>query len=131
MVGIGAGMDVPTSRAYIAEISPRQRRGMLSGMVVNLTWVIGAMTSSLIALPLIHWTGENAWRWMFGLAAVPAALVLTGRQILPESPRWLLLHRRTKEAREALASLGVVADDARLARIAARRGSYAELFQPP
>ena len=131
MVGIGVGMDVPTSMAYIAEISPRQRRGMLSGMVVNLTWVIGAMSSSLIALPLIHWSGDNAWRWMFGLAAVPAALVLIGRQILPESPRWLLLHRRTEEARAALASFGVVADDAQLARIAARRGSYAELFQPP
>jgi putative MFS transporter len=131
MVGIGVGMDVPTSMAYIAEISPRRRRGMLSGMVVNLTWVIGAMSSSLIALPLIHWTGANAWRWMFGLAAVPAALVLIGRQILPESPRWLLLHRRTEEAREALASFGVVADEALLARIVARRGSYAELFQPP
>ena len=131
MVGIGVGMDVPTSMAYIAEISPRRRRGMLSGMVINLTWVIGAMSSSLIALPLIHWTGANAWRWMFGLAAVPAALVLIGRQILPESPRWLLLHRRTEEAREALASFGVVADEALLARIVARRGSYAELFQPP
>ena len=131
MVGIGVGMDVPTSMAYIAEISPRQRRGMLSGMVVNLTWVIGAMSSSLIALPLIHWSGDNAWRWMFGLAAVPAALVLIGRQILPESPRWLLLQRRTEEARAALASFGVVADDAQLARIGARRGSYAELFQPP
>ena len=131
MVGIGVGMDVPTSMAYIAEISPRQRRGMLSGMVVNLTWVIGAMSSSLIALPLIHWTGVDAWRWMFGLAAVPAALVLIGRQILPESPRWLLLHRRTDEARDALASFGIVADDAQLARIAARRGSYAELFRPP
>ena len=89
LVGIGVGMDVPTSMAYVSEISPRRRRGVLSGMVVNLTWVIGAMFSSLIALPLIQWTGADAWRWMFGLAAVPAALVLIGRQVLPESPRWL------------------------------------------
>jgi MFS transporter, putative metabolite transport protein len=131
LVGIGVGMDVPTSMAYVSEISPRRRRGVLSGMVVNLTWVIGAMFSSLIALPLIQWTGADAWRWMFGLAAVPAALVLIGRQVLPESPRWLLLHGRTAEARKALASFGVEADDELLGRISARRGSYAELFRPP
>ncbi|MDA8048421.1 MAG: MFS transporter [Rhodospirillales bacterium] len=131
MVGLGVGMDVPTSMAYISEISPRRRRGFLSGMVVNLTWVVGAMLSAIIALPLIHWTGPNAWRWMFGLAAVPAALVLIGRQILPESPRWLILHGRIGEARAALARFGVKVDDAMLAKIGARRGSYVELFRPP
>ena len=77
LVGVGVGMDVPTSAAYLAEIAPRHRRGVVAGSLLNITWILGAMASTLIALPLIAWTGEAAWRWMFGLAAVPALLVLT------------------------------------------------------
>lgn len=130
-VGLGVGMDVPTSTAYVAEVAPRRQRGALLGTLINLTWVLGAMCSNLIALPLIRWTGPAAWRWMFGLAAVPALVVLIGRQILPESPRWLIAHGRVEEAQRALASFGVDADAQVLAELGAPRGSYAELFRAP
>ena len=29
LVGVGVGMDIPTSAAYLAEIAPRRRRGMI------------------------------------------------------------------------------------------------------
>jgi putative MFS transporter len=130
-VGVGVGMDVPTSTAYVAELAPRRHRGLLLGSLVNLMWVIGAGSSNLIALPLIHWFGPDAWRWMFGLAAVPALAVLIGRQVLPESPRWLILHGRPDAAKRALASFGIEADAATLAQLAAPRGSYFKLFRPP
>jgi len=130
-VGLGVGMDVPTSTAYVAELAPRRQRGFLLGTLVNLTWIVGAMASNLVALPLIRWFGPDAWRWMFGLAAVPALVVLIGRQILPESPRWLILHGRPEEAKRALASFGVEADAATLTQLSAPRGSYPALFRPP
>ncbi len=127
LVGVGVGMDVPTSAAYLAEIAPRRSRGKIAGSLLNITWICGAMASTLIALPLIPWAGDAAWRWMFGLAAVPALLVLIGRQALPESPRWLLAHGRREEARQALARFGITAD-ATMLSVPQRTGSYAELF---
>jgi MFS family permease len=42
------------------------------------------------------------WRWMFGLAAVPAVLFGIGMLALPESPRWLALRGDTGRARAVL-----------------------------
>lgn len=130
LVGVGVGMDIPTSTAYLAEIAPRRQRGAVLGSLLNAMWTIGAMVSTLIALPLISFLGDDAWRWMLGLAAVPALLVLLGRQALPESPRWLLARGRTEEARVVLAGFGITATPDMLTTTTAR-GSYAELFAPP
>lgn len=130
LVGIGVGMDIPTSTAYLAEIAPRRQRGAMLGSLLNVMWTLGAMTSTLIALPLLAWFGDDAWRWMLGLAAVPAVLILLGRQGLPESPRWLLARGRVEEARQALAVFGIDATADMLAATP-RRGSYAELLRPP
>src|SRR5580698_8918899 len=80
MIGVGVGMDIPTSTSYLAEIAPKERRGAMLGSLLNIMWTLGAMTSTLIALPLLQLFGDNAWRWMLGLAAVPAILILLGRQ---------------------------------------------------
>jgi putative MFS transporter len=128
LVGVGVGMDIPTSTAYLAEIAPRNQRGAVLGSLLNVMWVLGAMTSTLLALPLMALFGDDAWRWMFGLGAVPAFLVLLARRGLPESPRWLISRGRNEEAAAALAQFGI---EGAVAPRPEGRGSYGELLRPP
>jgi sugar porter (SP) family MFS transporter len=52
-----------------------------------------------------YWlAGEHAWRWMFGLGAIPALLFFILVLTVPESPRWLVAHGRSTEAEIVLGS---------------------------
>lgn len=107
LIGVAVGMDIPTSHAFLAEIAPRRSRGRIAGSLPNVMWLLGAITSVLLALALGPILGDDTWRWLFGLAAVPAALVLIARQFLPESPRWLLARGRDAEAARVIAEYGL------------------------
>jgi MFS transporter, putative metabolite transport protein len=130
LVGVGVGMDIPTSTAYLAEIAPAKQRGAILGSLLNVMWILGAMTSTLLAIPLVAYFGDDAWRWMLGLAAIPAALILLARQGLPESPRWLLARGRVDEARAAFATFGIDANTAIPNILQRNTGSYGELLGP-
>ena len=129
LVGVGVGMDIPTSMAYLTEITPANRRGAVIGALTQITWILGAMTSTIIALPLSMYFGNDTWRWMFGLAALPALLILLGRRLLPESPHWLMNQGRVEESKAALRAFGMP-DDLPPPN-GSRGGSYAELFRTP
>lgn len=107
MVGVGVGMDIPTSASFLAEVAPKHRRGRVAGTLPNVMWLLGAIAAVLLALAIRGTAGQDTWRWLFGLAAVPALLVLVGRQILPESPRWLTAKGRHEEARVIYEQLGL------------------------
>jgi MFS transporter, putative metabolite transport protein len=130
LIGVGIGMDIPTSTAYLAEIAPRKQRGAIVGSLLNIMWILGALVSTLLAIPLIAYAGEEAWRWMLGLAAIPALLTLLARQGLPESPRWLLARGRVEEAREAFRMFGIEPSPESLVPRKVETGSYGELFGP-
>jgi sugar porter (SP) family MFS transporter len=51
-------------------------------------------------------TGAHAWRWMFGLGAVPSLFFLFGVLWLPESPRWLMQANQQEKARRILGRIG-------------------------
>lgn len=102
--GIGVGMASLLSPLYIAEISPAQVRGR--NVAINqLTVVIGILVTNLVNYLLAEGGGE-AWRWMFGLGAVPSLLFLLGVFWLPESPRWLVKASRQEQAVKVLHKLG-------------------------
>jgi sugar porter (SP) family MFS transporter len=52
------------------------------------------------------WFGQQGWRWMFGLTAVPSLLFFIGMLLVPESPRWLAQHGMPERARGTLAKIG-------------------------
>src|SRR6478752_5662244 len=84
------------SPMYIAEIAPAHVRGRMVA-INQLTIVIGILVTNLVNY-LLRNQGEDAWRWMFGLGAVPAGLFLLGAMGLPESPRWLIKAGREDKA---------------------------------
>jgi sugar porter (SP) family MFS transporter len=65
---------------------------------------------------LLSGTGENAWRWMLGVAAIPSLIYTALTFSLPESPRWLLARRNdTAAAQRVLRLINPDLGDAQLA----------------
>jgi len=102
--GIGVGMASMLCPMYIAEISPASVRGR--NVAINqLTVVIGILVTNLVNYFLAD-VGTDAWRWMFGLGAVPSVIFFLGVLWLPESPRWLLKDGQEVRAFQVLEKIG-------------------------
>lgn len=112
VIGVAVGMDIPTSHSFLAEIAPRARRGRVAGSLPNMMWLSGAICSVLVALAVEPLLGNNTWRFLFGIAAVPALAILIARQFLPESPRWLRAKGRHEEASRVFERLDIPEPDA-------------------
>lgn len=102
--GIGVGMASVLSPMYIAEIAPAPMRGRLVA-VNQMTVVIGIFVTNLVNYSLRN-EGDEAWRWMVGLGAVPSFLFLAGVLLLPESPHWLIGQSKMDKARAILSKIG-------------------------
>lgn len=105
--GIGVGMASMLSPMYIAEVSPAHMRGR--NVAINqLTIVFGILVTNLVNYTLAD-SGPEAWRWMFGLGAVPSTLFFLGVLWLPESPRWLVKAGKPEQAKKVLDKIGNIA----------------------
>ncbi len=86
--GLGIGISTVVAPLYISEIAPPKYRGRLAGMF-QFNIVFGILIA-FVSNALLAGVGENAWRWMLGVAAFPSLLYALLCFGLPESPRWLL-----------------------------------------
>ncbi|XP_043701301.1 probable inositol transporter 2 [Telopea speciosissima] len=94
-VGLGVGMASMTAPLYISEASPPKVRGAL--VSTNGFLVTGGLFLSYL-LNLAFTKAPGTWRWMLGVAALPALLQFILMWFLPESPRWLYRKGREEEA---------------------------------
>src|SRR5690606_548581 len=44
------------------------------------------------------WNGQEGWRWMFWVEAIPSLIFLLFSLVIPESPRWLTVKERKQHA---------------------------------
>src|SRR6185436_20387689 len=84
--------------------APAPYRGRMVA-INQLTIVLGILITNLVNYSLRN-NGDDAWRWMFGLGAVPSLLFFIGVLWLPESPRWLAQVNKINKASEILAKIG-------------------------
>ena len=98
VAGLAVGAASALVPTYISEISPTDMRGSLSS-VFQLAITLGILLAYLVNFAL---AGAGAWRWMLGLAAVPAAVLFVGMYLVPETPRWLIKNEFMDEARAVL-----------------------------
>jgi SP family arabinose:H+ symporter-like MFS transporter len=94
--GLGIGISTVVAPMYIAEIAPPKSRGRLGGMF-QFNIVFGILIA-FVSNALLAGIGENAWRWMLGVAAFPSLLYVLSCLALPESPRWLLSRKGDRQA---------------------------------
>lgn len=118
MSGLGIGIASVVAPAYIAEVAPRQIRGSLASLqqLAITLGIFGALLSDAVLANSAGgaanelWLGMEAWRWMFLVGVVPAAVYGILSFTVPESPRFLLAKGKVDEARAIFARLVPPAD---------------------
>lgn len=107
--GLGVGASTIAAPAYISEIAPAKNRGRLVGLY-QFNIVFGILIAFLSNY-LLSDLGENAWRYMMGVEAIPAIIYTLMTLGIPRSPRWLFLQNKTEEAK-AIIHQAYVKEDA-------------------
>lgn len=92
--GIGIGVSTIVAPAYVSEIAPASERGRLVALY-QFNIVFGIL-AAFVSNYLLQDAGENAWRWMMGVVAVPALVYTVLVLRVPESPRWLVEYRKDR-----------------------------------
>ncbi|MDI6048741.1 sugar porter family MFS transporter [Flavobacterium sp. XS2P24] len=106
--GLGVGASTIAAPAYISEIAPAKDRGKLVAFY-QFNIVLGILMAFLSNY-LLNDVGENSWRWMMGVQAIPSVIYLLLMILIPESPRWLLSKFKNDEAKKVLQLMGQEAD---------------------
>ena len=124
--GLAVGAASVLAPAYISEITPARLRGRLSSIqqvaiIVGLTaafmsnYVLAGTAGSSTSE---FWLGFEAWRWMFWVEMIPAAIFFVALFFIPESPRFLVIKDKDGEAQSVLGRLfGASASEQKLAEI--------------
>jgi sugar porter (SP) family MFS transporter len=132
LLGLTIGVTVVVVPVYVAESAPAAVRGSLLTayqLAIVSGLIVGYLTGYLLA-------DIHGWRWMLGLATVPAMLLLPLLIRMPDTARWYLLKGRVDDARRALLRVEPTADvDDELAEIGRAlsegSGGFSEMLRPP
>ncbi len=100
--GIAIGASSVVAPVYISEIAPAKHRGKMV-IAFQLNIVTGILLAYVSNYLFRGMGGENDWRWMLGVVAIPSLIFSILMLFTPETPRWLLLFKKDeKSAKEVL-----------------------------
>ncbi|MFN5366889.1 MAG: sugar porter family MFS transporter [Bacteroidota bacterium] len=102
--GLSIGASSVVAPVYISEIAPPKYRGrMVISFQVNI--VVGILLAYVSNYLLEGVGGDNDWRWMLGVVALPALAFSVMMMTTPETPRWLLLTKGDEAAARKVLSI--------------------------
>jgi MFS family permease len=105
VIGVGIGIDFPTSGSYVAEITPKAARSRMTVATIAMQSV-GMIAAALVGIAVLKFRPlTNDWRILLGAGGVLAILYMVARLRLPESPRWLAEKGMIAEAAVVLTRL--------------------------
>jgi sugar porter (SP) family MFS transporter len=105
--GLGIGVSSVAAPTYISEISTPSTRGRLVALY-QFNIVFGILLAFLSNYFFEGFGGENDWRYMLGVMAVPSVIYSLLVFGVPESPRWLIAKRNdVNAAKKVMVKLGV------------------------
>ncbi|KAF4874612.1 Sugar transport protein MST8 [Colletotrichum siamense] len=104
LAGLGEGVFLGNLSVYICEISPARFRGMLAALPQFMS-TAGVCVGYFAAYGTVYIDSSLSWRLPYVIQGICAVLFGAGSLVLPESPRWLLLHGRRADAMRALERL--------------------------
>ncbi len=132
--GLAIGLASVLTPVYIAEVAPARSRGRLVSMN-QLAIVVGILAAYVVSWGLAG-LGDSSWRWMLGVAAVPALAFFLGLLFIPESPRWLIGNQQREKGRRILARIyGPEEADRQVQLVeeasSGEQGTWGEVFSRP
>lgn len=106
ILGLAVGSASALTPTYLAELSPKERRGSLESLF-QLMITAGILLAYVANIGLLNHNiaGWADWRWMLATAILPAIALFIGSIVLPESPRFLIRKGRKDESHQVLTQL--------------------------
>jgi sugar porter (SP) family MFS transporter len=101
VAGIAVGAASMLAPIYIAELSPPKHRGKLVSF--NLFAIFLGQSAAFYSNYFFrNIGGDDNWRWMMAVMAVPSFLLFVSLLFVPESPRWLIEKHQNEPALKIL-----------------------------
>ncbi|WP_426637786.1 MFS transporter [Planosporangium sp. 12N6] len=105
LTGFGIGGEYAAINSAIDELIPARHRGRID-IVINGTFWLGAALGALLTIPVLSLLPVGlGWRTAFGSGVVLGLVILLVRRNVPESPRWLFIHGRGRQAEDLVAGI--------------------------
>ncbi len=98
LIGFGTVGMVTVAMVYMAEMLPSATRGKYQALSIACG-TLGIPFGAFFAAAVIG-IGVHTWRWCFMVGGIGILLVPIGMKWLKESPRWLVMKNRVKEAED-------------------------------
>src|SRR5947207_2950856 len=128
VTGAGIGGEYAAINSAIDELIPARVRGRVD-LIINGSYWLGAAMGAAATLVLLDprymptWLG---WRCAFGIGATLGLIVIFFRRVIPESPRWFMIHGRNREAEEIVAEVERKIGRSNISAVTDRR--YSEIW---